>query len=641
MKTPHDSSPHRPLPDDFTLPAATVEALLCATGRCLAILEPDGAMRHTTCSCRERCSVEPEAWLGPDAATRTHPEDRDALARALSLARGSDRGAARFSVRVRRRVDGWCHIEGLACNLLNDPVVGGFVCVAMDVSERRARRRAVDAGRRTLTAVADATQEIIFALDLSGHFTTANPAAARAFGSTPAAMVGRGLGALAPTDLGMALSGLSAEVRLSGRTVQREATFRRGDALVRWRVIAGPLFDDHAHMVGTFGAATDVTTLRDLEGALDRARRLESLGLLAAGVAHDLNNLFGVIGCYCEELRQVTDSNPVVRADLEEMQDAVRRATLLTRQLLSSSRPASRRPMSVSLPEVVHGLHRLLSRTLGDDIAFEVVSASGVPAVRIDPGHVEQILLNLVINARDAMPRGGTIRVRTQSDGDGRAQLIVEDDGQGMDAETASHIFEPYFTTKSQERGTGLGLATVHELVVESAGTISVESASGLGTRMTITWPGAPDEAGDEHESDGAPPSPAPGTTVLLVEDHPELRRALARHLRAMGYSTLEAADGVDALAYFDTEMDTVAVVLTDVVMPRCNGAELVERIRSVRPRMPVVFMSGLPYERPEEEALGPTRILLKPFSSDTLARALYEVRAGTPSGAEVETEPA
>ncbi len=382
---------------------------------------------------------------------------------------------------------------------------------------------------------------------------------------------------------------------------------------------------------------TDLTEHRKLEDQFRQAQKMEAVGRLAGGIAHDFNNVLGVIIGYTELLLRTSDAKQ--RARLEQVHLAAERAAGLTRQLLTFSRRQVVEPRVLDLDALLTDVQKLLGRLIGEDVSLSI-HTGGVGRVRADAGQIEQVVMNLCVNARDAMPDGGTLRIATSNEDvaakaglgavpPGRyVVLAVQDTGCGMDVETQTHIFEPFFTTKGPGKGTGLGLATVYGVVKQAGGHIAVESAPGRGTTFRVYLPRVDDVATPTVTAE-APAPVGRGETILLVEDEPSLRATTREVLEGHGYAVLEAASGVEALACA-TCGDAVDLVLTDVVMPGLNGRELAEELRRQHPTLPVLYMSGY-----SNGLLGTTHILdediaflEKPFTADQLLCKLHDVLA-------------
>ena len=377
-------------------------------------------------------------------------------------------------------------------------------------------------------------------------------------------------------------------------------------------------------------AAHDVTDQKRLEEQLRLAQRMEAVGRLAGGVAHDFNNLLTVISGYTDlALRELDGSDPV-RNFIVEVRKAGERASRLTRQLLAFSRRQILEPRVLDLNEVVAELSMMLRRLIGEDVELLLTLDPAIARVRADPGQIEQVIANLAVNARDAMPEGGTLTIETrrvERDGAECVLLAVTDTGVGMDEETRAHAFEPFFTTKEVGKGTGLGLATVYGIVVQSGGAIELEAKPGSGTAVRLYLP-ASRNTGDLARRAQSEPATARGSeTVLVVEDEPAVRRLAVEALRTHGYRVLEAAGAHEATALSESYGEPIDLMLTDVVMPTVNGRELAERLTRERPDLKVVFMSGYTDDAIVRHGVLEEGVSFigKPFTPSDLARKIRE----------------
>jgi PAS domain S-box-containing protein len=426
--------------------------------------------------------------------------------------------------------------------------------------------------------------------------------------------------------------GIAIEVRVSGRSVRKG----RKDGVVF------ELF------------AEDVTERRTLELQLRQSQKMEAIGRLAGGIAHDFNNLLMVISGYSEFLLERVGAEPNLRGPAQEISSAAERASSLTRQLLAFSRKQMLAPRIVSLNDVVAENLKMLTRMIGEDIDLVMVPGGNLWAVRADVGQIDQVIMNLAVNARDAMPSGGKLTIETSNvtldedyvrihaplpPGD-YVMVAISDTGMGMDSETQSRIFEPFFTTKGV-KGTGLGLSTVYGIVKQSGGYIWVYSEANKGTTFKIYLPRVV-FAGETATQVAAPaeaPKLEPGTeTILLVEDEANLRYLARQFLEKMGYKVIEAADGAVAMQIAVAHEAIIHLLLTDVIMPGMNGRELAQRISEIRPNVKVLYMSGY-----TENVIGHNgmldngvRLLQKPFNLRDLKSKVREVLDATPTPPEV-----
>jgi two-component system cell cycle sensor histidine kinase/response regulator CckA len=387
----------------------------------------------------------------------------------------------------------------------------------------------------------------------------------------------------------------------------------------------------------------DITERKDLQKQLLLSQKLEAIGRLSGGVAHDFNNLLGVILGYCEELQKHIPPDDPYREAVDEIQNAGKRAASLTQQLLAFSRKQVFEPQVLNLNAIVGEAGKMLERLIGEDITLDIVPAQQIGAVKADRCQIERVILNLAINARDAMPEGGKVTIETadvELDETSPTlshcvapgpyvMLRVTDTGCGMDAELQSHIFEPFFTTKGQ--GTGLGLATVYGVVKQSGGYISVDSAPGKGTAIKIYLPRASEIAEKVQEVEPSGRLIQEHGTVLLVEDEQALRKLTRKMLLDMGHTVLEAKDAFQAIEIAKQTETPIDLLLTDVVMPGMSGRSLAETLSPQRPGMRVLYMSGysdgvMANHGVPEAGIS---ILRKPFTTDELTRLIEDVTAG------------
>ncbi len=432
----------------------------------------------------------------------------------------------------------------------------------------------------------------------------------------------------------------------AGRRIEnREAELRRADGKALHVIQnAVGLFDERGRLVEVRGYLIDTTQRKHLEDQLRQAQKMEAVGRLAGGLAHDMNNMLTAILGFSEIWLAGAAPDAPGRADVEEIQDAGRRASDLTRQLLAFSRRQIVRPVVVDVNATVTGLETLVRRLIGEDVTLVTRLADGGLHVKIDPGQIEQMLVNLAVNARDAMPGGGTLAVETAAcDHDApaghdgararpgpHARISVSDTGTGIDEDTLPHIFEPFFTTKEAGKGTGLGLPTIYGIVRQAGGVIDVRSEPGA-TTFDIYLPLTDAPLTPEEPRPGGAGRQVRHLTILVVEDDDAVRRFVRRTLEAEGYRLLEAANGADALGLLDRHQDSVDLVLTDVVMPGMSGRALADQIGRRLPGVKVLYMSGYPSTViAGQGVLDPgIHFLEKPFSGGVLKAKVVEMFAG------------
>lgn len=405
-----------------------------------------------------------------------------------------------------------------------------------------------------------------------------------------------------------------------------------------WRIVEGVgknLLDDPA-VGGIVFTSRDITERKRLEEQFLQSQKMETIGRLAGGVAHDLNNILTVILSYAGFVRDALPADSPIKEDIAEVLTASKRATSLIRQILAFSRRQVIRPQVINLNVLILEMDKMLRRLIGEDVRFVTIPGPDLGCVRVDPGQMEQVIANLAVNARDAMPSGGKLLIETANVTIGQeimdrhmdalpgnhVMLAVSDTGIGMTEEVKSHLFEPFFTTKGPGKGSGLGLATVYGIVRQHKGAIWAYSEPGRGTTFKIYLPRCEDLPGALPLELSAQPSLGGTETVLVVEDEVSVRKATERTLKRLGYTILQAQCGEDALLAAEGHTGEIHLLLTDIVMPGMNGRELARRISARRPGIKVIFMSGYTDTVIKNNGTLPNgmEFLQKPFSADTLA---------------------
>jgi two-component system cell cycle sensor histidine kinase/response regulator CckA len=499
-----------------------------------------------------------------------------------------------------------------------------------------------DTGDRRFRAIFDAAAIGIALIDLTGRIAESNPALQHLLGYDATELRGKTWFELTyPPDLGddPALMGAIFAGLRDSRTLEKR--YVRKDGSVVWARVAASVVR-HADGSPQCGIAmvVDITERKALEEQLLQSQKLEAIARLAGGVAHDFNNLLTVIRGYSDFILSKVGDDDQLRADAEEIQHAAGRATLLTRQLVAFSRKQSSHPQLLDVNGVVRSIEKLLSRLIGEDVDLTVRTCDDPCAVLTDPGQLEQVLMNLAVNARDAMPEGGSLVIETgeelvttapslMASGSTRrhVRISVVDTGLGIPDDIRGQIFEPFFTTKEPTKGTGLGLSMVHGIVTKSGGSVRVRSEVGRGTTVDVLLPCVGETLrGDEP----TPPTPVPsGTeTILLVEDDGAVRRLATRTLTDLGYHVLVAENGEKAIHLAQAYPERIHAVVSDVVMPGMSGPTVVARLEASRPDIRVLYISGYTDERMEEQGVLEEGLsfLRKPFTPEEIARALRGV---------------
>ena len=494
--------------------------------------------------------------------------------------------------------------------------------------------------RSRLAAIIDSSEDAIIGKDLNGIVTSWNKGAEHIYGYTADEIVGKSISTIAPKDRPDEVPEILKKIQ-RGEGVEHHETVRvtKDGRHLTMSISVSPMRNTLGAVVGASIVARNITEQKRAEDQLRQAQKMEAVGRLAGGVAHDFNNVLGIITACTELLRGRLDSKTAQYVD--NIQTAAQRGASLTRQLLAFSRRQNIQPSVFDMNERLNEFAKLLRPLMGEDVEVIVQRRSASAIVETDPTQLDQIVLNLAVNARDAMPRGGKlilatataelddhfVRQHPQVTAGRYVLLSVSDTGEGMDAATVSHMFEPFFTTKGPGKGTGLGLATVYGIVRQSGGHIWVYSEPGHGTTFRIYLPSAEHKLGvrPQTQGEGALPS-GQGTTILLVEDDDTLRSLTREMLEEHGYKVIEAPGGREALQKANEDQVHVNLMLTDVVMRDMSGPELGVKLGQSHPDVKIVYMSGYTGELiNQHDALQPGIALLeKPFTRSSLLQALH-----------------
>jgi PAS domain S-box-containing protein len=586
----------------------------------------------------------PDEMIGHSSVEFLYHEDLDSTRNEMRAAR-RDRLAHNFECR-------YVHKDGRVVTLWwtgvwSEPEQQHFFIgrdiTALKVTERRLQERTDELVRinHQLNAILEASPVAIFMLDRDGIVVSWNASAERVFGYTEEEALGRFPPYLVEDHMADFRANIAARVTEASATGFLETQRRRKDgALIDMSVRWARVNDEAGQMLGTMCAVADITERKKLEDHLRQAQKMEAVGNLTGGMAHDFNNLLGVIIGNLDLLREAPRDDPDANEFIGEALAAALRGADLTRRLLAFARRQPLKPARIEVNELIGGIVRLLGRTLGEEIQITLDLNPDLWPVVVDAAQLEASLTNLATNARDAMPRGGQLIIVTENrslDADYAAQypevqpgdyamIEVTDTGTGMPPETASRIFEPFYTTKEPGKGTGLGLSMVFGFIKQSGGHINVYSEVGIGTTFRLYLPRA---SADAEAQPAALPTVlvrGNGETVLAVEDNASLRRVVARQLTELGYRVLEAEDAQTALRIIESE--PVDILFTDIVMPGgISGYEIAGRVLSRWPQIKVVLTSGFPDNRTNGDtgARG-LRLLSKPYRRDDLGRVIREV---------------
>ena len=520
-----------------------------------------------------------------------------------------------------------------------------FNAFLSDITERK---RAEEI-RVRLAAIVESSEDAIISKTLGGIVTSWNRGAERTFGYTAAEVIGKPIEILIPQDHAEEEAQIIERVKQGEHVTHFETVRRRKDGKdIHVALTISPIKDGAGTIIGFSKIARDITEQKNLEAQLRQSQKMEGVGQLAGGIAHDFNNLLTVINSYSAMvLGEVDFSNPFARNGIEQIKEAGHRAASLTRQLLMFSRQQVLEPKVLDLNEVVSNIGKLLRRLIGEDITHVLCLHPTLGQVKIDPGQLEQIIMNLAVNARDAMSGGGQLTIETDNveldntyarthalvQPGPYVMLAVSDTGCGMDADTQARIFEPFFTTKGVGSGTGLGLATVDGIVKQNGGNIWVYSELGKGTTFKIYFPRV-EQTCELPEPGAAPAELLRGSATVLLAEDDEMVRALAQAiLERYGYHVLAARNVHDALRFAQGGSEQIHLLLTDTIMPGMNGPELAKQLQSIRPEIKVIYMSGYTDKVIScTEAFEPgTAFLQKPFTPQTLTQKVHEVLTAIP----------
>jgi two-component system cell cycle sensor histidine kinase/response regulator CckA len=522
-------------------------------------------------------------------------------------------------------------------NLPGPPLFSGYI---RDITARKRAEEELQGSRAMLAAIIDGTPDAVFVKDRAGRYLLINEAGAAALGRTVDEVLGRDDTELMELDTAIEIMERDRAVMDSGETVIAEETVANDGRTDVFLATKAAYRDAAGAVVGLIGIAHDVTERRRLEAELQQAQKMEAIGRLAGGVAHDFNNILSVIRGFSDlAQRQLAGADNSVDDWLQQVTRAADQGTGLTRQLLAFSRRQPIETEVLSLNAVVADMDALLRRVLGEDLRLVTVFGASPGAVAANRGQLEQVVMNLAVNARDAMPEGGKLTIETaevalDEEAAGRLGLSpgthvvlrVSDTGMGMDAQLQTRIFEPFFTTKGVGRGTGLGLSTVYGIVNQNGGHIGVNSAPGMGSTFVIHLPAA-QPAQMTPAAEAAPGgSQALTGTLLVAEDDDVLRGLIQSMLEEGGYDVLTARSGDEALELASAYGGGIDALVTDVVMPGMRGPDLAARLRAKRPDMRVVFITGYGNHPFEQELRAGDTFLTKPFGMEALLSALGEV---------------
>src|SRR6202158_3182011 len=607
----------------------------------IAVVDMQGNRIYNSLSYEKVLGYSAEELRNSSSFAQIHPEDIERVKEAAREARATGMGRP-MEYRIRHKDGTWRTLESTASVIRDSKgVPEKLIIVNRDVTERKRVAEALRRSEASFRSVVVDAPYGIFRANLAGEFLMVNAALEK--------MLGYGSHEeLLEANLATNIYRYPAEHQKINELFLRDKHFkdvevewkRKDGAFITVRCSGWPGKDESSTYIEVF--AEDVTERRVLERQLRMAQKMEAVGRLSGGIAHDFNNLLGVILGYIQLIKRNLVSGNSLYEYAEEVEKASQRAVALTRQLLAFSRQQVLEPVILNLNTLMSDMEKMLPRLIGEDIQLNLLLDPAISQVKADPGQIEQVVMNLAVNARDAMPDGGKLTIQTANVELDAAfarehtgsipgkyvMLAVTDTGTGMDPETQAQIFEPFFTTKDRDKGTGLGLATVYGVVKQSSGYIAVDSEMGKGASFKIYLPRIEQPVAIHAEINQAPLTVRGHETILLVEDAEPLRKLAHMFLKDNGYQVLTAADGPKAQQVAAQNAGPIHLLLTDVVMPGINGRVLAERLASLHPAMKVLYMSGytdsfIAGHGVLEEGI---HLLHKPFTEDALMRKVREL---------------
>jgi two-component system cell cycle sensor histidine kinase/response regulator CckA len=621
------------------------QAMIENTSDIIAILDVNGIIRYMSPSAERVLGFTPSELVATCWFDRLHPDDLAAARLAFERMLGRPGVAPAVERRYRHKNGSWRVIEIIGNNQFSEPAIDGIIATAHDITNRKATEAELTASQDRYRELFENAIEMVYTHDLAGKLTSLNKMAEALTGYNREEALGMNISEIIAPEY-RALSREMTERKIGGETkttYELEIISKQGVRILL--EVSTRLIFHMGRPVAVQGIARDITERRQFESHLLQSQKMEAIGRLAGGVAHDFNNLLTVIAGYSQWMLDQIPQDAPLAENASEILFAANRAAALTNQLLAFSRNQVIQPIIVDLNSLVAQFDQMLRRVIGEDIDLIVKTSYDLGLIRADPGQMEQVILNLVVNARDAMPMGGRLTIETANTKIGAdsvrtmpdclpgeyVMLAVSDTGSGIDEAVKPHIFEPFFTTKEMGKGTGLGLSTVYGIVKQGGGHISVDSELGSGTMFRMYFPQVAGEfAPTVVAPRGRPPSG--GTeTILLVEDEIAVRRMVGGILRRFGYSILEAQDSRSAKDFVLEYGKPIHLLLTDVVMPIMGGRELAAQLKSIRRDLKVLFMSGYADECMLQEGLMEpnTAYIQKPFTPDGLAGKVRELLDG------------
>jgi len=614
----------------------------------ITIFSPDGIILYETPSIERILGYTTEELIGKNVFGLVHPDDLPRVVDAISRGITTPGSVDRLEFRFRHKDGSWRYFEGVGKNLLDDPNIKGIIVNSRDITEHKRAEEVLKVSESKYRTLIENIPQKIFLKDKNSVYISCNENYANDLKIAPDDITGKTDFDFYPRELAEKYRADDKRIMESGNTEELEEMYVQDGQKVTVYTVKTPVRDEESNIIGVLGIFRDITERKRLEGMLLQSQKMETVGKLAGGIAHDLNNILTVITSYAGFVNDALQPNDPIREDIGEVLKASTRATVLIRQLLAFSRRQVIKSQVVNLNDLIPNMDNMLRRLIGEDIKLVTLPSPELGFVKVDPGQIEQVIVNLAVNARDAMPHGGTLTIETAnvlldqeyvSRHPGavpgmHVMLAITDTGIGMSDDVKKHLFEPFFTTKDVGKGSGLGLATVYGIIKQHKGTIWVYSEKGKGATFKIYLPRI-EEAAEETLKDGQLSHlPRGKETVLVVEDEMPVRSAAVRILHRLGYTVLEAGNGEEALRLVQNNTSEIHLLLADVVMPRMNGKELADQLKAVRPGLKILFMSGYTDNTIMDNGVftESAAYLQKPFSEVTLAHKIRELLDRAPS---------
>lgn len=605
----------------------------------ITILEVDGKIRYESSSIRSSLGYEPQEMVGLSAFDFIHPDDREKIFKVFLTGSLIPSYVSKVEFRFRHKDGSWRILEAMAKNLLFDPRVRGVVVSSRDITERKRLEEQIHLQVSALEATANG----VVITDLKGLIVWTNHAFSQISGYSREEVLGKNPRVLKSGEQPASFYKNLWETIVAGNIWTGEMINRRKDGTLYFEsMMITPIRNQEGEITHFVAIKQDISEHKKLEAQFRQAQKMEAVGRLAGGVAHDFNNLLTIILGRAEFLSRRFETDASEYVDVEEIRQAGVRASHLTRQLLAFSRKQVLQTKVTQLNTIVLGTDKMIRRLMGEDIELVTVLGENLKQVKVDAGQVEQMIMNLVVNARDAMVKGGKLVIETRGvlieteeallnpgliPGD-YILMTIRDTGSGMTEDVKNHIFEPFFTTKEKGKGTGLGLSTVYGIVKQLQGFIYVDSEINKGTTFRIYFPTVSDFEAEKMGTITSSEIPGGKETILLVEDEEIVRGIVFQSLTRQGYQVIEARNGLEALRMAKGYQGSkIQMLLTDMVMPHMGGSELAEKFSLLHPDAKIIFTSGYTDQNAIQRWIDQgCRFLQKPYTPSELLFTVREV---------------